>query len=603
MLTVGPDRHTSCRLPQRKNEAKKPMKRTPTLLLCLLLITPAFRAQDASPVSAPLSADSQSEKPARAELQGLVTKDPTGEPVKKVLIELIAENQNAGGNYTAITNADGTFHIEGIVPGRYRLFAERTGYLETDKHRPRADGRVLTLNAGQELKDVLIRLQAAAVVEGRVTDEDGEALPNAQVAVLRETFVSGHHRWEQAAAERTNDLGEYRVPGLAPGSYYISVTPPPDLRSWIETASKVSPPDAGREAAAPDKPRPTSYVTTYYPGVKDRSQASTIQLRAGDDFPANFSLTRSPSLAIRGSIANLPPDASALVMIQSKDFGLVQTGGEIRKDGSFEIPNVSPGSYTLVATVSGPSEPMTARQTVQVAAANLEGLKLLPQSGGWIHGRLRLESRGSMRGLNPGQIFLSLCSADGDDNVIGASSLDGFTNVAQVAADGSFEWKNVPPGHYYVQPSGDPSAPADWFLKSVVAGNRDARDAGFTVSGGTTALELLASANSAIVEGIATNHQGEPVANAVVVLAPETRLRSHVDRYRKTASDQNGRFTVRGIPPGAYTLIAWESVEGDAYYDSEFLKNYEGQGKPLRLGEGEHSTQQLEAIPEAEGRP
>ena len=134
--------------------------------------------------------------------------------MKKVLIELIAENQNEGGNYTATTDADGRFQVEGIVPGRYHLFAERTGFLEIDKHRSRVDGRVLTLTAEQELKDVRIRLQAAGVIRGRVTDEDGDPLPNAQVAVLRPTFVSGRSRWEQAGAERTNDLGEYRIAGL-----------------------------------------------------------------------------------------------------------------------------------------------------------------------------------------------------------------------------------------------------------------------------------------------------------------------------------------------------------------------------------------------------
>src|SRR6266567_2246819 len=130
-------------------------------------------------------------KPAgRAVIEGMVTKDPGNEPVKKALIELIAENQAEGGDYTAISGADGGFRIEGIVPGRYHLFAERTGLLEVDKHRSRADGRVLTLSAGQELNDLRIRLQAAAVVRGRVTDEDGDPMANAQVTVLRQTLES-----------------------------------------------------------------------------------------------------------------------------------------------------------------------------------------------------------------------------------------------------------------------------------------------------------------------------------------------------------------------------------------------------------------------------
>jgi len=162
----------------------------------------------------------------RAAIAGVVTKDPGSVPLKKALIELIAESQRDGGNYTALTGVDGSFHLENLVPGRYRLFVERTGYQEIDKRHRRSDGRVLTLSAGQEMKDLVIRLQAAAVVEGRVTDEDGDPMPEAQVAVLRQTFVAGRIHWEQAGAERTNDLGEYRIAGLAAGNYFVSVTPP-----------------------------------------------------------------------------------------------------------------------------------------------------------------------------------------------------------------------------------------------------------------------------------------------------------------------------------------------------------------------------------------
>ena len=66
------------------------------------------------------------------------------------------------------------------------------------------------------------------------------------------------------------------------------------------------------------------------------------------------------------------------------------------------------------------------------------------------------------------------------------------------------------------------------------------------------------------------DQKGQPVANAVIVAVPEARLRARVDRYRKTVSDQSGHFTLRGISPGNYTLLAWESVDGDAYYNPDF---------------------------------
>src|ERR1700722_14356589 len=227
------------------------MKLISACLTLLLLGASALAQSSSGSIAKPAS---------RALLEGIVTKEPGGEPVKKALIELIAENQAEGGDYTAVSGADGMFHMEGIIPGRYRLFTERTGFLEVDKHHPRSDGRVLTLAAGQELKDVRIRLQAAALVRGRVTDEDGEVMPNAQVAVLRQTFVSGRTHFEQVGAERTNDLGEYRVAGLPSGSYYVCVSPPPDFKSLIEAAGAVATAEAGNRVY---KATATSYQVVF----------------------------------------------------------------------------------------------------------------------------------------------------------------------------------------------------------------------------------------------------------------------------------------------------------------------------------------------------
>lgn len=536
----------------------------------------------------------------RALIEGIVNKDPTGEPVKKVLVELIAEDQKEGGDYTAITGPDGGFRIENILPGRYRLFVERTGLLDIDKRHGRSEGRLLALTAGQEVKDIQIRLQAAAVLHGRVTDEDGDPLAGAEVTVLRQTFVAGHKHWEQMGSERTNDLGEYRVANLAAGNVYVSVNPPPDFKSLIESGGAA---DDSRNPAPQQKASATSYQTTYYPGTADRSQASPIQLHPGDEFPVNFSLTPSPSLSVRGKVVNLPPRSSATIMLQSRDFRMVMSGTEMHKDGSFVIRDVSPGSYTVMATVEGGAVPLTARQPLEVGSSNVDGLRLSPQPGASVRGRLRLESNGSASRFDPDRVYLLLQSTEGEDDESAIATGERFSNLAHVAGDGSFAWNDVLPGNYYVQIVGNNGSNEDWFVKSVLAGGHDLNDSGITVNGGSLLLDLVASANGAAVDGVVADAKGEPVANAVVVAVPEARMRGRIDRYRQTVSDQSGHFSLHGLRAGSYTLFAWENVDGQAYYDPEFVKGYEGQGSGLSVTEGDRKTVQLRAIAAPEDQP
>ena len=524
-------------------------------------------------------------------IEGIVTRDPDGQPVKKALIELIAENQSEAGNYTAVTGPDGAFRIENIIPGRYHLFTERTGLLDTDKQRGRTEGRILTLTAGQEVNDIHLRLLAAAVIRGRVTDEDGDPLANVEVTALRQTFVAGHSHWEQAGAERTNDLGEYRIANLPSGNIYLSVSPPPDFKTLIESGGS-----GARESSAPEKPAPPTYQTTYYPGTTDRSQASPIQLHAGDDFPADFSLVPHPSVTIRGSVVNVPARATASIMLQSRDFSLVLNGAEIHKDGSFVIRDVSPGSYTILASVEGSAVPMTARQSLQVGSTNVDGLRLTPQPGAAVHGHLRFESKNPVK-FDPERIFLTLQMVDAaEENETSSVFRENFSNVTHVAADGSFQWTDVPAGNYYVQIVGDGLANGEWFMKSVLSGGRDVNDSGVSVNGGDVVLDLVASANGGVAEGVVVNDKGEPVSNAIVVAVPSANMRGRVDRYGKTVSDQSGRFSLRGLRPGDYTVFAWESVEGEAYFNPEFLKSFEGQGSSLHVSEGERKSLQPQVI-------
>jgi hypothetical protein len=239
--------------------------------------------------------------------------------------------------------------------------------------------------------------------------------------------------------------------------------------------------------------------------------------------------------------------------------------------------------------------PMMARQALQVSAS-IDGLRLAPQPGASIRGRLRVEGRSGGPRIDPSQIVLVLHPADRNDEFIGGFwPGDGFNTLTQVGIDGSFEWKSVPPGNYFVQLAEDRGGGQDMYLKSTLANGRDG-DSGISVNGGTIVLDLVASSNGGVVEGLVADQSGKPFVNAVILAVPDARFRGRDDRFCKTVSDQSGRFVLTAIPPGDYTLFAWESVDGEAYYNPDFLKTFDGQGSALRIAENEHKSVPLTII-------
>jgi hypothetical protein len=62
-------------------------------------------------------------------------------------------------------------------------------------------------------------------------------------------------------------------------------------------------------------------------------------------------------------------------------------------------------------------------------------------------------------------------------------------------------------------------------------------------------------------------------------------------------TDQNGRFVIPDIRPGDYKLYAWESIEPNAWFDEDLLRNYQQYARPVHLGELSHQTVDARLIP------
>ena len=351
------------------------------LAYCVLLAT-ALAAQSSA-------TETPSKESENCTVEGHVILTPGEQPLKKVAIRIFSDDTEEN-SYTAVTDAEGHFKIEDMKPGHYNVHIESNGYLEAGKQRGRYHSQALTLKRGQELNDLVYRMQPAAVITGKIVDAEGDPVPEAIVLVSRYGSRAGQNLGF-GGFQRTNDQGEYRVFDLPPGRYLVLA------QAWQALPT----PSAGIENTASSKTE-TVQAPTYYPGTMDKSQATAIELHAGDQVPANFALVASRSFRIRGTVSGLPIAVGSEIRIEARpkadsSIRVYNSDGRIDKDGKFEIRDVLPGSYNLSLATSDDgrfSQEITTGQTVEVTNADVNGLQIRPApvakcaaSSAWIPGK------------------------------------------------------------------------------------------------------------------------------------------------------------------------------------------------------------------------
>jgi len=82
------------------------------------------------------------------------------------------------------------------------------------------------LSAGQQMMGVVLTMIPTGVISGRIVDGDNIPLARVHVQAAKASYALGQRVLLDPVSEaETNDLGEYRLFGLAPGFYFVSATP------------------------------------------------------------------------------------------------------------------------------------------------------------------------------------------------------------------------------------------------------------------------------------------------------------------------------------------------------------------------------------------
>jgi hypothetical protein len=139
--------------------------------------------------------------------------------------------------------------------------------------------------------------------------------------------------------------------------------------------------------------------------------------------------------------------------------------------------------------------------------------------------------------------------------------------------------------------------PEGYYLKQVLQGSKDVLESGVQLGGdSSSSIDVILGRNRKSLTGTVLALDSKPAPGAIVVLVPN-QLQKRADRYRRVVTDAQGRFRIAGMPPGAYTVYAFDEILSDAFYDPEFLRLYVGRGVDVTINDVTDSIANPKLIP------
>lgn len=507
-------------------------------------------------------------------ISGVVVDALGNVPVARAQVSISRDNEQT----SMVAGNDGRFVFEGLAAGKYSLRAAATGYLEEAYNQHGAFSVAIVTGKGQDTEHLTFRLHPQAVISGRVTDEHGEPVRSAQVALFASDLMRGSHAKFMRAQTQTNDLGEYRFAHLAPDKYYLAVQARPwYARSRLSAQMGQDPGSLGNggpslSVSAPgvdsDPILDVVYPITFYPGVTDERSSASLVLSAGEKEEANITLEAVPATHLRLTGLNSERASSLGVGASQRvfgtfSFGLNEVFGQVAP-GEYEVAGLPRGELTLIVTTNKANE-WTSR-SIEVdsrSQGTMDGAALSATAK--VAGRVFLPGANAARGGS-----LSLMSTS-------ATPLPGVTT--RLEEDGTFSFSSMQPGTYRIQVN---LPPGDYYVEKVIA--KEAKTSGreIVITGGNDVdLTVTLGHGQGQVTGV-VQLEGKPAAGVLVLLVPASGQEMEEDS-RMDESDSDGTFSLGGILPGDYVLLAIKDGWELEWSNSDVLRPYLSAGQKMSI--------------------
>ena len=473
----------------------------------------------------------------------------TGRVLREAVV-VLERHDGAGGQRTTVTDGSGRYSFKRVAVGRYRLWAQMGGfgrrYYGADRfgELPRA----IEVVEGGSADDVDVVLPRGAVVTGQVRDDTGFGVAGATVVLLQRVSERGVASLRVAGTDRTDDRGLYRVFDLAPGAYYVqAVAMPASAGAGGDAQFRGVVDSAAGEGVG--------YAPSYYPGVTRLGAARPVAVRESQELRGvDVALARMALGTVRGIVVAPAGVSPVGTEVRLTPEGEPEVPGGVRSawaapDGTFSFDRVPPGRYVLGATGrTARAGAAFARQVIELDARGLDGLSAVLTSGATVRGAVRFDGAGpTWREVVDLQVAaIALASGWGSDEA-----------RTRVADDGTFSLRDLRPGPRRFEVSGLGEARV---LERITLNGRNIGDRAVTLGGGAriTGLEIAVTDRVSELRGMVRAGR-DTAGDAAVVVVFSTDPERWLPTSRYILAERptpDGRYRIRGVPPGDYWVTA-----------------------------------------------
>jgi hypothetical protein len=508
-------------------------------------------------------------------IAGVVVDATTGTPVAGAELSISVATQEI----KVTADGAGKFVFEGMEPGKYAVTAGAPGYVRERYNEHRGFSTAIALGGGLDSEHLVFRLHRQAVILGNVTDERGEAVRRAQVMLFGEQRGTGKRGIQMLTQTQTNDLGAYRFAHLLAGKYFVAVSG----RPWYAQNGLRYQRATGRESGTIggkliaenfDGKLDVVYPTTFYPGVTDEHSAAELVVSAGETQEADVRLQAVPAMHVL--LTNLPteqPNGPGVgVGANEKIFGSYSTGFGVVSGpvapGVYEVAGLPPGDVTLTLSENRHGE--WESRTIHTSLSEGE---IVDATGA------RTTATASVSGR---VIFAEGSGAKRQGDVV----LTGKEHAGvsrKLQKDGTFSFAGVEADTYEVLVN---LGTAEEYVEGVTATGAKVSGREVKIEGaGEVQLVIRMGKGLGQVKGV-VNVDGKAEGGVMVLLMPESRENVEKDT-RVDQSDSDGTFTMGGIVPGRYVLLAIEDGWDLEWAEEGVLEPYWKSGQRIEIGANE----------------